>query len=201
MNDAKRDLPLQRDLHPWSPGLRRIAMVLALALAVILAGWLAPSRQTPPLLILGGPKHEGDYARVAEQLIAGAHQRLWMAMYVIHPGDPVVDGLLAALAAASARGVDVRVCLDLGAPRDGVVDDKHVAAEAWLRAHNVHVVLDEANKTTHAKLLVADSRTVLAGSHNWTRSALSINREASWLVEDPAAAAEAEAWLAAVPGW
>jgi phosphatidylserine/phosphatidylglycerophosphate/cardiolipin synthase-like enzyme len=42
---------------------------------------------------------------------------------------------------------------------------------------------------------------VLAGSHNWTYRALTANREASWLVEDPAQAARAETWLASVPGW
>lgn len=195
-------LPLQPDLHPWPPLLRRIAAVAALVLAVLLVGIAAPARRRPPELLLGGDRAlEGVYARDAERLIASARSRCWLAMYVIRPDDGVVGGLLEALAAAQARGVDVRVLLDRGQPRDGVADDKHVAAEAWLREHGIRVVLDELELTTHAKVLVVDGRSVLIGSHNWTRSALTANREAAVRLDDPGRAGEVEAWLRSVPGW
>ena len=198
---VNRDLPLQRNLTPWSPTLRRIALVLGLALAVIVVGWLAPRRTAPPTLILGGKGHEGEYPRAAEQLISSAHTRLWMAMYVIHLDSPEVDGLMQALVAAVARGVDVRVCLDHGPGFDGATDDKHVAPEAWLQTHGIHVVLDELDRRTHAKVLVVDSYRILAGSHNWTRSAFMSNREVSWLIDSTADAQVIEAWLAQIPGW
>lgn len=194
-------LPLQPGLRPWPPWLLRSLLVLALALAVIVVGLVAPARAAPPELILGGPGFERAYARAAERLIAGAQRRCWLAMYVIRPDGGVIGDLLDALAAAAARGVDVQVLLDRGAARDGVADDKHLAAEAWLSGHGVRVVLDEIDRTTHAKVLVVDGTWVLAGSHNWTSSALTSNREASWLVSDPDAASRIEAWLDAVPGW
>lgn len=161
-------LPLQPSGQPWPPALRRTALVLVLAIAVLLVGALAPARVPPPRLVLGGPDHEQDYAREARRLIDGAQRRLWMAMYVLRPDDEIIGGLLDALAAAAARGVDVRVALDRGAGWDGQPDAKHEAPAAWLAAHGVRAVLDEEGVTTHAKVLVADGRLVLAGSHNWT---------------------------------
>ncbi len=194
-------LPLQPTGRPWPPQLQRWALVLCLAIGVLVLGWVAPGREPPPRVVLGGPGYELDYAREAQRLIDGAQRRIWLLMYVVRPDDGPVGSLLSALAAAKARGVDVRVCLDLGAVRDGEPDLKHEAAYAWLQGHGVAVILDEAGTTSHGKVLVADSRRILSGSHNWTRSALTSNREASWLVDDPAIAARIEAWMSAIPGW
>ncbi len=194
-------LPLQPSGQPWSPGLRRAALVLLLAIAVLLLGLVAPARVRPPQLILGGPDRELDYAREARRLIDGAQRRLWMSMYVLRPDDGIIGGLLDGLVAAAARGVDVRVVLDRGAGWDGQPDFKHEAPAAWLAAHGVRVLLDDEEVTSHAKVLVADSRLVLAGSHNWSRSALVKNRELSWLVDDAEAAVDVERWLASIPGW
>jgi phosphatidylserine/phosphatidylglycerophosphate/cardiolipin synthase-like enzyme len=120
---------------------------------------------------------------------------------VLRPDDGVIGSLLDGLVAAAARGVEVRVVLDRGAGWDGEADIKHEAPAAWLTAHGVRVVLDEEAITSHAKVLVVDGRLILAGSHNWTRSAVTRNRELSWLIDDAGAAAEVERWLAAIPGW
>lgn len=194
-------LPLQPSGQPWSPGLRRAALILLLAAGVLLLGVLAPARGRPPQLILGGPDRELDYVREARRLIDGARQRIWLSMYVLRPDDSVIGSLLDGLAAAAARGVDVRVALDRGAGWDGQPDNKHEAPAAWLAAHGVRAVLDEEEVTSHAKVLVVDGRMVLAGSHNWTRSAVTRNRELSWLIDDAGSAAAIEAWLGAIPGW
>lgn len=195
------DLPLQRTRPPWPPQLWRWTLLCVLALAVLLLGLLAPRRTAVARPLLGGPGQEMAYAREARRLIDRAEQRIWLAMYVLRPDDGPVGGLLDGLAAAAARGVDVRVCLDLGQERDGEPDLKHEAAAAWLAARGVRVILDEDRVTSHAKVMVVDGRFVLSGSHNWTRSALVANRELSWLVEDAATVDGIEAWLAAIPGW
>lgn len=194
------ELPLQPRGDPPPPAWRRTLLLLALAALVLALGWLAPARPPAPRLLLDGPDDGWHYARAARRLIDRAERRVWMAMYVVRPDDGPVGALLEALAAAAARGVEVRVWLDDAGEREGVADAKHEAAAAWLAARGVAVLRDEASVTTHAKVLVVDGRWVLAGSHNWTYSALARNRELSWLVEDPAAAARVEAWLAAIPG-
>jgi phosphatidylserine/phosphatidylglycerophosphate/cardiolipin synthase-like enzyme len=194
-------LPLQPTGQPWSPGLRRAALVLLLAAAVLLLGVLAPARGRPPQLILGGPGCELDYVREARRLIDGAQRRVWLSMYVLRPDDGVIGSLLDGLAAAAARGVEVRVALDRGAGWDGQPDAKHEDPAAWLAAHGVRAVLDEEDVTSHAKVLVVDSRFVLAGSHNWTRSAVTRNRELSWLIDDAGSAVAIERWLGGIPGW
>ena len=63
------------------------------------------------------------------------------------------------------------------------------------------VVLDEEKTTTHAKIVIIDGRTAVVGSHNWTGSALSRNREASLLIDDRPVIAEIENLLLGVPGF
>ena len=194
-------LPLQPIGQPWPPQLRRWLFVLTLVIAVLALGWVAPGRPQPAAPILGGAGHELEYAREAQRLIDSAQRRIWIMMYVIRPDDGPVGALLQALMAAQARGVEVRVGLDLGAERDGVADLKHEPTVAWFQQHGIAVVLDEKTTTTHGKVLVVDSRYVLSGSHNWTRSALVANRELSWLVDDRASAARIEEWMRGIPGW
>jgi phosphatidylserine/phosphatidylglycerophosphate/cardiolipin synthase-like enzyme len=109
---------------------------------------------------------------------------------------------MAALASAAKRGVHVQVCLDLGTDREtGEIDHKHETAQAWLATHGVRVVLDEARRTTHAKVMVVDERTVALGSHNWTRSAMTTNREASLTIDDPEIGSRLMQEMARIPGW
>ena len=62
-------------------------------------------------------------------------------------------------------------------------------------------MLDEEDRTTHAKVLVVDDRHVIVGSHNWTRSALAANREWSVEIDDAVIAHHIQAELSSLPGW
>ena len=126
-------------------------------------------------------------------------------VFVCHPEDggsgPVRD-LLATLGAARARGIDVRVVLDLGREWDtGAISDKHREAQAILAAHGVPVVLDEIERTTHPKVVLVDAEHAVIGSHNWTRSAFVRNREVSTWHRDPDLVARLEPLFLAVPGF
>lgn len=195
------DLPLQPRSPPAPPAWRRAVILLALLALVLALGVLAPARRPQPQLLLDGPEDAWHYARAAQQLIDRAERRVWLAMYVVRPDDGPVRALLAALAAAARRGVEVRVALDRSALREGEAEPKHEAAVAWLQQHGIAVLLDDERTTAHAKVLVVDGRWVLAGSHNWTYSALARNHELSWLVDDPATAARVEDWLRRWTGW
>jgi phosphatidylserine/phosphatidylglycerophosphate/cardiolipin synthase-like enzyme len=204
--------PLQPRLRPTPPWLSRLLLLCGLIVAMLALGLADQLRRRPPELLLSDG-HPLEAARALERRFAAARTRIWVAMFVIRcetdpdqasaaADDPVV-ALLRALAAARARGVDVRVCLDYGRDRDtGEVEDKHVIAQAWLARHGIPVVLDEEATTTHAKVVLIDARWVVLGSHNWTRSALTRNREASVLLDDAAVAQRvAEEVFARIPGW
>ncbi len=197
-------LPLQPDLTPWTPGQRRWLTIAVLMALIIGLGFVAHTRQQPPRLLgTHGRSGSDDYHTTALRLIAGAHTRVTVVVYVMRvDGDGPVEHLLQALSAAARRGVAVRVVLDRGRDwRTGAPDEKHLEPAARLRRGGVRVVLDEAERTTHAKVLVVDDRYVVVGSHNWTRSALSANREWSLEIDDPAVAAQIQAELASIPGW
>jgi len=197
--------PLQPDLHPPPPWQRRL-MWLVLALAALVGlGMCSQARRPPPRLLLTGPGHAEDYAREVDLRLDQARHRVWALLYLVRrdQNDGPVSRLMDALAAAAKRGVEVRVCLDQGLKyQSSEPDPKNDEAVAWLRARGVDVRVDEMNRTSHSKLLVIDQRWVVMGSHNWTWSALSRNREASLLCDDSALAAEIEREVfALIPGW
>jgi len=197
-------LPLQPDLTPWTAGHRRLLVIVLLAFAVVVLGAFAQSRREPPRL-LGSHGRSGmsDYHTTALRLIAAARVRVSVVLYVARlDEDGPVDHLVAALSAAARRGVIVRVVLDRGRDwRTGAPDTKNNEIAARLEYSGVRVVLDEEERTTHAKVLVIDDRQVVVGSHNWTRSALTANREWSLLIDDPEVAAHIQTELSALPGW
>ena len=197
-------LPLQPDLTPWTAGHRRLLVIVLLALVVIILGAFAQVRRDPPRL-LGSHGRPGieDYHTTALRLIAAARVRVTVVLYVARlDDDGPVEQLMLALSAAARRGVPVRVVLDRGNDwRTGEVDPKHQEVAARLERGGVRVVLDEADRTTHAKVLVVDDRHVVVGSHNWTRSALTANREWSLQIDDPEIAAHIQTELSALPGW
>jgi phosphatidylserine/phosphatidylglycerophosphate/cardiolipin synthase-like enzyme len=196
-------LPLQPDLLPWSPWQRRTAILLTLALTVLVLGLVSRARAVPPRLLLSATGTDEIYLGTVARLIAGARERVWVTMFVIRSdGEDPPRTLMQALADAAARGCQVQIALDRG--RDWKThepDSKHVTPAAWLIDHGVRVVLDELDRTSHTKAVIVDSRRVVVGSHNWTHSALTANREASLLIDDSAVAVRLERELAGIPGW
>ncbi len=191
---------LQIDLERHSPWAKRGAIIGIGLTLVMLLGWLAPARHQPTELL--SPGGEQDYLRRVERMFAGAKRRIWVMLFVIRPdaGSPV-DGLLSALADAKSRGVDVRVVLDR--PRaDAGADERTRNREAatWLTDHGIAVTWDEAERTTHAKVLLIDDRAII-GSHNWTRSALLLNRELSVVTTDRPVISGIEQAFLTVPGF
>ncbi|MBA3709990.1 MAG: hypothetical protein H0W83_14360 [Planctomycetes bacterium] len=195
---------LQPDMRPVPPWLKRTVALGAVVIAILVLGLVNHARRVPPLLVLSGPHHQMEYPRAVERLIASARRRIWMSMFVVHldGSDGPVSVLMQSLADAAGRGVHVQVCLDLGSTfGTHEVDPKHERPFEWLRTHGVHVLVDEPDRTSHAKVLIIDDARVVIGSHNWTRDALTGNREASVLMEDAAAARGLSDLLRTVPGW
>ena len=104
-----------------------------------------------------------------------------------HPGTRLADALLR----ANARGVACRVVLNrdfnfAGGPGEESVFTQNDEAYQYLRKAGLkEVYFADPARRVHDKLLVVDGRWVIEGSHNWSLSALRLNRESSILVDSP----------------
>lgn len=196
-------LPLQPDLRPHPPWLRRALVAATVVASLLLLGAVNGAQQRPEL-VLSGPGHEYEYARAVERLIAQSTKRVWVMMYVVQIGEdgPAMQ-LLNALAEASKRGVRVQICLDIGRVRGAEdLDPKHVEPEQWLKDRGIKVILDEMDRTSHSKVVVIDDACSVIGSQNWTYSAMTQNREAAVIFNDAAMARQIEdEMFATIPGW
>lgn len=90
------------------------------------------------------------------------------------------DRLTDALLAAHRRGVRVRLLTDNEKLFDRGSDVRQ------LRAAGLAVRTDQSANHMHHKFALADSRAVLTGSYNWTRSAAEFNLENLLITADPA---------------
>lgn len=195
-------LPLQPEASSRHRWLAPVLATLAIAGCLLVLGLIGIARRPPADLLVTMPGEPLSYVRTAERMIAGAKSRIWVMQYVVRFDDGPVGSLLAALVAARARGVEVRVALDRGRKfGSDEPDPKNDATAAYLAEHGIPVVWDEDGRTSHAKILLVDDAAAVIGSHNWTRSALVDNREVSALITDPAQVARIRELIASVPGW
>lgn len=144
----------------------------------------------------GGPQgpvleaaNAGDYLDRALAMMEGARDRLHVVQFEIYDNGSV-SLLVDALVAARARGVQVALLADeevSGTP----------PAVADLQARGVDARLDSPDRTTHNKLIVADS-SVLVGSTNWSDSSIDRNNEANLYVGDPTVADWYESYFQAL---
>ncbi len=108
------------------------------------------------------------------EMIDSAEETIDIEMYVLTSRD-VID----ALKRAHGRGVGVRVILE----KRVIGGDNSEAFDA-LSGYGINVRWASENfKLTHSKFMIIDGRLVLVGSHNFSNSALTLNREASVIIE------------------
>ena len=131
-----------------------------------------------------------QYLPALLDVIRTADQSLLMLMYAFPAPETAGEAqaaLVREMSCAAARGV--YVYLGLYTPPGGKdrLGDMHSAWAERLRATGVDVRLSIPNGAQHDKLVVADLRRVLIGSHNWSEGALSGKRvyEASVLLDLP----------------
>ncbi|MEW6500495.1 MAG: phospholipase D-like domain-containing protein [Thermodesulfobacteriota bacterium] len=131
------------------------------------------------------------------QAIDEARRTIEMAMFLFKTGDAPDNRparLAKALIAARSRGVRVEVLLEKSGYDEGVNRENEEVANL-LRKNRIEVRFDTPETTTHAKLVVIDSRYVFVGSHNLTQAALKHNHEFSLLIDNSALAREASGYL------
>lgn len=121
-----------------------------------------------------------------------AKSSVFVVMYLISvlPDQPdsQPSQLINALIKTKERGVDVKVILDQNIDFESESTDEVVARNKnqrsyeLLRKNNIPVFFDTPEIYTHTKALVIDSETVILGSTNWSKAALTRNNEADVLI-------------------
>jgi len=128
-------------------------------------------------------------------MLQSANESIELEMYEF-TYKPLMDEL----AAAQARGVNVRVILE---PR--LSGDYNVNAAKYLEVRGVPVRWASLSfSLTHSKLLIVDDKRAFVGSPNWSYSALFRNRETAVLIEGGKAVSDLDAvfeedWITASP--
>lgn len=139
------------------------------------------------------------YYETALTQINNAKSSIEVVMYLVSlfPSQPdsQVNQLVNALIKAKERGVQVKVILDqnMDFTEEGggpTTQNKNEAAYELLKENNIPVFFDESQTYTHAKALVIDQETVILGSTNWSKGALTRNNEANALIRSKVFAAD-----------
>jgi len=93
--------------------------------------------------------------------------------------------VLGALERAKARGVAVRVVIERN-----IGGNENDAMYSELASDGISVRYSSGYKLMHAKFIIADGKSALVGSHNFSDAALKYNREASVIILDREAIGE-----------
>jgi phosphatidylserine/phosphatidylglycerophosphate/cardiolipin synthase-like enzyme len=183
----------------------RLLAILLTALVVFALGLLQQARQHPPRLLSSDGSAGADFTSTVAGLIDDARERVWVMVYVMRSSgdaDDPVRHLITALERAHQRGCDVRVVLDASKKwRSDEIDQKHVDASALLTSLGIPVLVDDLKTRSHSKVVLIDHDLAVIGSHNWTFSALRLNRELSLVVQDARIVADAAGMFLATPGF
>ena len=112
------------------------------------------------------------------QLLNQAHATLRLCVFTISD-----NRITRAILDARHRGVDIRLISDNEKLYDEGSDIRQLAQAG------LPIRIDSTHNHMHHKFAIADQKTALTGSYNWTRSAALYNHENILVTEDPAVVA------------
>ncbi len=165
----------------------RPAVLVAVFLAGLAAGYLIAIQLSSFAAI---PANDRDYFPEVYSLMASANQSIHVAMFEAkyyrgHPDSQ--SDLLLKLLVNKSRRVDVKVYVDS-------LFNVSQSGYEYLRGHGVNTRYG-GPATTHAKLIIIDSKYVVIGSTNWGYYSLEKNHEASVIIKSPGLASLYEAYF------
>jgi phosphatidylserine/phosphatidylglycerophosphate/cardiolipin synthase-like enzyme len=166
------------DVEVRGPAVDNLARVFTRDLVTCGRIATVPTARPDTAVLVGATLPGAEILPMVLGVIAAARQRVDVAMYTLTDADVV-----AAMEAAQARGVAVRVLLD---PSERPSDP----SAASLLAHGVAVRLYRSTgEKLHAKAAIVDGSTVVLGSANWTVSGFQHNHEVDVEILDSPAVA------------
>ncbi len=156
-----------------------VGLFVAIVLCLV-AGLPAHSEDAAIVVPLLGSPEDAVYRENALAAITGARTSIDVLLSSVSEDD---NPLLPALAEAADRGVTVRALLD-ASDWEPQITARNDPARAYLLAHGVDARFDDPSVTLHAKLLIVDRTSVLLGSSNWNRYALTDHWQADVWIRD-----------------
>jgi len=127
-----------------------------------------------------GEPDDAVYCQAVLGAIAEAEETIDILLSSVSTSD---NPILPALAEAAERGIVVRALLDASdwAPE---ITTKNQPALSYFLDHGIEARFDDPAVTLHSKLVIVDRETVILGSSNWNRYALTEHRQADVLIRD-----------------
>lgn len=170
--------------------MKKVAVILAVALfySVNLFAFPVDAENIP----------SDKYFETTLNEINNAKSSIEVVMYLVSifhsQPNSQVNQLVNALIKAKGRGVEVKVILDhnMDFTEEGgaTAQNKNQVAYEILKQNNISVFFDESQTYTHAKAIVIDNETVILGSTNWSKAALTRNNETNVLIRSKEFAAD-----------
>jgi len=144
--------------------------------AVLCAAFLTCSGTDTDIIVqpLIGIPEDAAYCQAVLDAIATAQESIDALISSVSIEE---NPILPALAAAAKRGVVVRAVLDASdwAP---AITAKNQPTLSYFLQQGIEAKFDDPSVTLHAKLIIVDETTVILGSSNWNRYALTEHRQA-----------------------
>jgi phosphatidylserine/phosphatidylglycerophosphate/cardiolipin synthase-like enzyme len=154
---------------------RLLLLIAALCVASLTCSGTDTDITVQPLV---GVPEDAVYCQAVLEAIAGAQGSIDALISSVSLDD---NPILPALAAAADRGVIVRALLDESdwAP---AITAKNQPTLSYFLQQGIEARFDDPAVTLHAKLVIVDGSTVILGSSNWNRYALTEHRQADVLI-------------------
>lgn len=173
--------------------MRSIGRAGAIALFACLSQWFPPPlrAETPPpsprraILYRATPIVNAVYPAVVSRAMRGAKRSIKIVMFSISAGysprNPM-STLMEECIGAARRGLRVTVIADFCDHADGNLYAINARTLEYLNENGVETYFDHPKTKTHDKVVLIDDATLIVGSHNWSKAAMSRNVEVSIMI-------------------
>jgi phosphatidylserine/phosphatidylglycerophosphate/cardiolipin synthase-like enzyme len=160
---------------------QRTTLLLLLIAVLCIAPRICWGVDSPAALrALVGDPNDTAYCRAVLEAIAGACDTI----DVLVSSTSITDNpILPALAEAAGRGVAIRALLD-ASEWEPDITAKNLPTLSYLLEYGIDAKFDDPAVTLHAKLVIVDRETVILGSSNWNRYALTEHKQADVWVQE-----------------
>lgn len=146
----------------------------------------SPTPPSPPAIVYHAtPILNSAYPSIVCRAMRSAKKTIKIAMFSISSGYSArnpMSLLMGECISAAKRGVRVTVIADFCDHADGNLYAVNARTLDYLRQNGVDTYFDSPKAKTHDKVVLIDDATLIVGSHNWSKAAMTENIETSIMI-------------------